>query len=171
MELLAIDNDTHTIVRTVRTLLNQLRNRGLDQTTIDNLLHERSCGKISLDQNGVLSLSLNKKVYLNPVERSLYILFLKHDQGISAKDIWQYYDELCEIYSHQTVYDEKDRIEAVVDALCDDNKATFHTNISRIKRKISDTVGKIEAEKYAIVRDKTGVYRIAVSRNLVTLNL
>ena len=118
-----------------------------------------------------MKLSLNRTVYLNPVERSLYILFLKYEQGISAKDIWQYYDELCEIYSHQTVYDDNNRIEAAVDTLCDDNRAAFHTNISRIKRKISDAVGKTEAEKYAILRDKTGVYKIAVSRNLVTLNL
>ncbi|MBO6223083.1 MAG: hypothetical protein J6N56_04810 [Bacteroidales bacterium] len=169
MELLAIDNETNKLVLTLRTVLNKLKHRGLDQNAIDHLLKEESCGNITLERNGVLTLSVCKKVYLNPIERSLYLLFLRYEQGIAATDMWQYYDELCEIYSHQTIYCDPDRIEAAVDALCDDNRATLQTNISRIKKKVTDAVGKTAAEIYAIIRDKDGVYKITVPRNLVSL--
>lgn len=109
------------------------------------------------------------KIYLNPVERTLYTLLLRYVDGIAAEDIWKYYDELCEIYRKQTVYDDPDQIEAAVDALCDDDRATLQTNVSRIKRKLVDKIGRLAADQYAIVRGKDGVYRIAVSRDLVTM--
>ena len=89
--------------------------------------------------------------------------------GISPNDIWMYYDELCAIYKSQTVYDDPDQIEAAVDALCDDDRATLQTNVSRIKRKLVDKVGKIAADRYAIVRGKDNIYRIAVPRELVVI--
>ena len=76
---------------------------------------------------------------------------------------------LCEIYRKQTVYDDPDEIEAAVDALCDDDMATLQTYVSRIKRKQVDKVGRLAADQYAIVRGRNGVYRIAVSRDLVTM--
>jgi hypothetical protein len=96
-------------------------------------------------------------------------LLLRYVDGIAAEDIWKYYDELCEIYRKQTVYDDPDQIEAAVDALCDDDRATLQTNVSRIKRKLVDKVGRLAADQYAIVRGRDGVYRIAVSRDLVTM--
>ena len=95
---------------------------------------------------------------------------LRYDQGISPDDIWQYYDELCDIYRKQTVYDNPDQIDAAVDALCDDDKSTLQTNVSRIKRKLVEKMGKIAAEQYAIVRGKDGVYRISVPRDLVAIS-
>ena len=67
MELLAIDNETNKLVLTLRTVLNKLKHRGLDQNAIDHLLKEESCGNITLERNGVLTLSVCKKVYLNPI--------------------------------------------------------------------------------------------------------
>jgi len=77
---------------------------------------------------------------------------------------------LCEIYRKQTVYDDPDQIEAAVDALCDDDRATLQTNVSWTKRKLVDKVGRLAADQYAIIRGRDGVYRIAVSRDLVTMS-
>lgn len=91
------------------------------------------------------------------------------DDVISPDDIWMYYDELCAIYKSQTIYENPDQIEAAVDALCDDGRVTLQTNISRIKRKLVEKVGKIAADQYAIVRGKDNIYRIAVPRDLVII--
>ena len=56
-----------------------------------------------------------------------------------------------------------------MDALCDDDRATLQTNVSRIKRKLVDKVGRLAADQYAIVRGRDGVYRIAVPRDLVAM--
>lgn len=171
MEKLMLDDDTAALVLAVKGLLKDLRERGLNDDEIDALVRRNGPGRIVLDRNGILNLPDygDVKIYLNPIERTLYTLLLRYDKGISADDIWMYYDELCDIYRRQTVYDDPDQIDAAVDALCDDGRATLQTNISRIKRKLVEKLGKIAAEQYAIVRGKDGVYRIAVSRDLVTI--
>ena len=171
MDKLLLDDDTKALVLAVKDLLKDLRARGLNDDAIDALIRRDGPGRLVLDRNGILSLPDygDVKIYLNPMERTLYTLILKYDQGVSPDDIWMYYDELCDIYRKQTIYDNPDQIEAAVDALCDDDRATLQTNVSRIKRKLVDKVGKIAADQYAIVRGKDNVYRIAVPRDLVRM--
>lgn len=171
MDKLMLDDDTKALVLAVKDLLKILRARGLNDDVIDSLIRKDGPGRIVLDKNGILTLPDygDVKIYLNPIERTLYTLFLRYDQGISPDDIWMYYDELCAIYKSQTIYDNPDQIEAAVDALCDDGRATLQTNISRIKRKLVEKVGKIAADQYAIVRGKDNIYRIAVPRDLVVI--
>lgn len=171
MDKLMLDDDTKALVLAVKDLLKVLRARGLNDDVIDSLIRKDGPGRIALDKNGILTLPDygDVKIYLNPIERTLYTLFLRYDQGISPDDIWMYYDELCAIYKSQTIYDNPDQIEAAVDALCDDGRATLQTNISRIKRKLVEKVGKIAADQYAIVRGKDNIYRIAVPRDLVVI--
>ncbi len=171
MDKLVLDDDTRALVLAVRDLLRDLRARGLNEDQIDTLVRREGPGRIALDRNGILSLPDygDAKIYLNPMERTLYTLLLRHEGGISAEEIWMYYDELCAIYRKQTVYDDPDQIEAAVDALCDDDRATLQTNVSRIKRKLVDKLGRTAADQYAIVRGRDGVYRIAVPRDQVSL--
>ena len=172
MEKMMLDEETRSLVLAVKDLLKDLRTRGLTDDMIDSLVKKDGPGRLVLERNGLLTLPDygGLTIYLNPMERTLYTLLLRYDRGISPDDIWMYYDELCDIYRKQTVYDDPDQIEAAVDALCDDDRATLQTNISRIKRKIVEKVGKTAAEQYAIVRGKDNVYRIAVPRKLVTLS-
>lgn len=171
MDKLMLDDDTKALVLAVKDLLKDLRARGLNDDAIDSLIKKDGPGRIVLDKNGILMLPDygDVKIYLNPIERTLYTLLLRYDYGISPDDIWMYYDELCAIYKSQTIYENPDQIEAAVDALCDDGRATLQTNISRIKRKLVEKVGKIAADQYAIVRGKDNIYRIAVPRDLVII--
>lgn len=171
MVQLMMDDETQALVLAVKDLLRDLRARGLDDDQIDALVKRDGPGRITLDKNGILSLPDygDVRIYLNPMERTLYTLLLKHVDGISPDDLWQYYDELCGIYKSQTIYCNPDQIEAAVDALCDDDRATLQTNVSRIKRKLVEKVGKIAADQYAIVRGRDNVYRIAVPRELVMM--
>lgn len=171
MEQLMLDDETKALVLAVRGLLKDLRKRGLDEETIDVLLKRDGPGRLVMERGGILTLPDygGVKIHLSPMERSLYLLLLRYADGIAAEDIWMYYDELCDIYRRQTVYDDPDQIEAAVDALCDDDRSTLQTNVSRIKRKFVEKVGRAAAERYAIVRGKDGAYRIAVPRDLVSL--
>ena len=169
MDKLLLDDDTKALVLAVKGLLKDLRARGLDEDTIETLIKKDGPGRLLIDGRGLLRLPDygGVTVYLTPIERSLYFLILKYEQGISAEDLWMYYDELCGIYRAQTVYDDAERIEAAVDTLCDDSRAALQTTVSRIKRKIAEKLGKVAADRYAIVRGRDGVYRITVSRTLV----
>ena len=92
---------------------------------------------------------------------TLYILFLRYPEGINADELWRYWDELCKIYGSQMIYDDRSLIEDAVEGICDEEKVTWYTNVSRIKRKITDKLGKRAAEQYIIRRGEDGLYRIS----------
>ena len=161
---LMMDEDAASIAAQIKTLLRQLRIKGVTDKEIDTLLAEdNKPGRAYVDTTGMLVLpdEGNVKIRLTPMERTLYILFLRNPDGINADELWRYWDELCKIYGSQMVYDDRSLIEDAVEGICDEEKVTWYTNVSRIKRKITDKLGKRAAEQYIIRRGEDGLYRIS----------
>lgn len=99
-------------------------------------------------------------VYLNPVERTLYTLFLKHPEGILANALPLYRQDLRTLYSHESVYDTKRLMEDTMASLCDESHTVFYSTVSRIKKKFITALGGVrKATPYFIQRDKTGLYK------------
>ena len=164
---LMMDEDAASIVAQIKTLLRQLKVKGATDKEIDTLLTEEGRpGRAYIDTKGMLVLpdAGDARIRLTPMERTLYILFLRYPEGINADELWKYWDELCEIYGSQTVYDDIDLIEDAVEGICDEEKVTWYTNVSRIKRKVSDRIGKRAAEQYIIRRGEDGLYRIEAAK-------
>ena len=164
---LMMDEDAASIVAQIKTLLRQLKIKGATDKEIDSLLTEEDRpGRAYIDTKGMLVLpdAGDAMIRLTPMERTLYILFLRYPEGINADELWRYWDELCEIYGSQTVYDDIDLIEDAGEGICDEEKVTWYTNVSRIKRKVSDRIGKRAAEQYIIRRGKDGLYRIEAAK-------
>lgn len=158
-----MDEDAASIVAQIKTLLRQLRTKGATDKEIDSILiDDDKPGRVYIDSTGMLTLpdAGNIKIRLTPMERTLYILLLRYPNGINADELWRYWDELCKIYGSQTVYDDIDLIEDAVEGICDEEKVTWHTNVSRIKKKISDRLGKRAAGQYIIKRGTDCLYRI-----------
>ena len=163
---LMMDEDAASIVAQIRNLLGQLRTKGATEQDIDSLLSEQQPGRAYINKQGMLVLpdEGGVQIRLTPMERTLYILFLRYPQGINADELWRYWDELCKIYGSQTVYDDINLIEDAVEGICDEEKVTWYTNVSRIKRKITDKLGKRAAEQYIIRRREDGLYRISAKQ-------
>lgn len=159
-----MDEDAASIIAQIKSLLGQLRIKGITDKEIDSLLtQQQKPGRAYINTKGMLVLpdAGGVQIKLTPMERTLYILFLRYPDGINADELWRYWDELCDIYGSQTVYDDIDLIEDAVEGICDEEKVTWYTNVSRIKRKITDKLGKRAAEQYIIRRGEDGLYRIA----------
>ena len=160
---LMMDEDAASIVAQIKNLLGQLRIKGITDKEIDTLLtQQQTPGRAYINAQGMLVLpdAGDVKIKLTPMERTLYILFLRYPEGINADELWRYWNELCDIYGSQMVYDDKGLIEDAVEGICDEEKVTWYTNVSRIKRKITDKLGKRTAEQYIIRRGNGGLYRI-----------
>ena len=166
---LMMDEDAASIVAQIKSLLKQLRTKGATDKEIDSLLiEEDKPGRAYIDSAGMLVLpdEGNVRIKLTPMERTLYILFLRYPAGINADELWRYWDELYEIYGSQMVYDDKDLIEDAVEGICDEEKVTWYTNVSRIKRKITNILGQRSAGKYIIRRGDDSLYRIDATMHL-----
>jgi hypothetical protein len=100
------------------------------------------------------------KVYLNPVERTLYTLFLNHPEGITSDDLVLHWKELCRKYSKESLFSDSEFREDKIESLCAESKTVFYATVSRIKRKFCDAVGNLNAESFIIQKEKGGKYRI-----------
>lgn len=99
------------------------------------------------------------EVRLNPMERTLYRLFLKHPEGISADAILLHWQELEVLYAQESCFVDETVRERRLESLCDESRKGFYTTVSRIKRQFVKAVGGSRAKPYYIARDKYGVYK------------
>lgn len=102
----------------------------------------------------------NNIVYLNPMERTLYQLFINHPEGIRADALALHWQELYRLYAHESVFDDKKLMLSTVENLCGKSKIVFYSNISRIKHKFITTIGARKAKSFIIIRHPDGRYRI-----------
>ncbi len=109
-------------------------------------------GRILLSEAG-------RVIYLNPVERTLFCLFLTHPEGILADNLLLHWQELCSIYERESLYDDSSLRDNALESLCDESKRVFYSNISRIKKKFVDALGARKARGYYIKRYPNGLYR------------
>ena len=102
----------------------------------------------------------NMHVALNPMERTLYRLFLAHPEGIASDSLLAHWQELRDIYEQESCFDDQPLRDNALESLCSESKTVFYTTVSRIKRKFVDILGGRKASPYIIKRCKDGDYRI-----------
>lgn len=109
-------------------------------------------GHVLLPESGL-------KIYLNPVERTLFCLFLAHPEGIFADNLLLHWQELQSLYERESLYDDPSLRDEALESLCAESKRVFYSNISRIKRKFIAALGARKARGYYIKRYPNGLYR------------
>ena len=105
----------------------------------------------------------NRHVVLNPMERTLYRLFLAHPEGLPADGLILHWQELCDIYESESRFDDKPLRDNALESLCAESKRVFYADISRIKKKFVTALGARKAAPYIIKRDKSGLYKTRAS--------
>ena len=161
--------ETSAIVEQIKSLLTELRAKGISEETIDSMISPGAEQRVIIDSRGYLLLPDYQeiRIRLTPMERTLYIFLLRHTNGIPVGDLYLYYNELLKIYTSLTVYDDKETAAMAVGALVDDYRTTLYTNVSRIKKKLTDKLGTKIAGPLLITRTD-GVYKIPIPRRLVS---
>lgn len=105
-----------------------------------------------------LLLEAGVEIVLNPMERTLFRLFLAHPEGIPADGLLLHWKDLCDIYEQESCFDEKSLRDSALASLCDESKTVFYTTVSRIKRKFIIALGARKAAPYIIRRVPSGLY-------------
>lgn len=109
------------------------------------------------------------QVNLNPKERALYLLYMRHPEGISRTNVVDYKNELKSYYKWLTNSSSSDQIKMAVDLLVDASDDNFIQVLSRIRRKFKQAVGHEQYKDYSI-ESNNGIYQIAIDRELVSFN-
>mgnify|MGYP003289574733 CR=1 FL=1 len=139
-------------------------------------------GKIVLSEDTLSSIVVNKdkriilpdynelELKLRPIPKTLYLLFLKHPEGIILKNIPDYKDDLRHIYLYEVNPNRDDDVlERSLDKLCDPmDNAALRYNLTTIKKVVeSKIINKKLAMHYYISGRKGEEFRIPLSRDKV----
>jgi hypothetical protein len=111
----------------------------------------------------------NKEVGLDPLNKVLFIFFLKNLQGIETKLICEYKDDFYEIYKEVRDNPDNKSIEKLVDS----SKRNFEVNRSRLNKALSKQLGPNLAEYYIIdcveIKDDYNKYIINLKEEYITI--
>lgn len=109
----------------------------------------------------------HKEVKMDTLTKAVFLLYLKHPEGIRYKELSDYQQELEEIYSSITGREDLDSIRKSVADLCDPLNNSINEKVSKVKKAFKDVVNEHTAKFYYIDGKKGTAKRIALDRSLV----
>ena len=120
--------------------------------------------KIFFKDLGGLELSLN------PKEKAIYFLFLKHKEGISISHLCDYRIDIEELYYQFSNLPEREMIDRAIDVLINPLENDINVVLSRINRKIKNVVGDTLYDFYCIQGERGGKKYIKLDRELIDIS-
>lgn len=109
----------------------------------------------------------HREVKMDTLTKAVFLLYLKHPEGIRYKELSDYQQELEEIYSLITGREDLDSIRKSVSDLCDPLNNSINEKVSKVKKAFKDVVNEHTAKFYYIDGKKGTAKRIALDRSLV----
>ena len=108
-----------------------------------------------------------KEVVMPPLAKSLYILFLRHPEGIFFKQLFNYHDELLSIYRNIFVHENIDRAKKSIRAMTDPMDNSINKKCSHIRAAFLEVIGENLAQNYYVTGKRGEAKKITLDRSMV----
>lgn len=96
------EESTDELIEEIRERIAKLRQRGVAEFILEHLIHpDDRLSRMIVTKEGHLILAdyNNMEIKMEPLVKAVYLLFLRHPEGILFKDLPDYREELTKIYS------------------------------------------------------------------------
>lgn len=107
------------------------------------------------------------EVHMEPLVKSLYLLFLKHPEGINFKDLPDYRKELARIYDRVRPWGLTDRAIQSIEDVTNPLLNSINEKCTRIRKVFASMLDSSIAEQYYIKGKRGRVKKISLPRELV----
>ena len=100
-ESVPVEDDTEELMDEILERIDRLRQRGIAEYLLEQLIHpddRLSRLAVTKDYRIVLPDYQNMEIKMEPLVKAVYLLFLKHPEGILFKQLSEYRGELTQIY-------------------------------------------------------------------------
>ena len=153
----------------VKQKLQLLREIGVSETTIASLLHtEQPLLKLTISKKFKLYLGDERKeVHMEPLVKAVYLLFLKHPEGIAFKNLPAYRQELTKIYSEVRPWGLSDRALRSIEDVTNPLLNSINEKCARIRGAFVGQFDDHLARHYYIDGLRGEAKKIALPRDLV----
>lgn len=126
-----------TVADEIRERVEKLRTHGVSEAAIISLVGSSSPKlshiRITKDFKIFLSDYGNREIVLSPLHKALYLLYLKHPEGILFKELQDYMSELRDLYLSISDRSDITKLDNSIKALCDSTTNSINEKCSRIR--------------------------------------
>lgn len=164
--------DDLRLVDEIRERINELRKRGYQLGLLQDLIEEHpTLSRLVVDKDYRIFLPdyNNVEITMSPLPKAVYLLFLKHPEGILFKCLQDYYAELLDIYkevSNRVI--EKNILKSIQD-ITDPTKNSINEKCTRIREAFLKQFDYYYAKHYFITGKRGEPKKITLPRELVDL--
>lgn len=163
------NEDKQNLLKEVKEKVQKLKEYGMSEKEITSLFHtEQSLLKLFISKNYKIFLGDERKeVRMEPLVRAVYLLFLKHPEGIVFKDLPDYRQELTRIYSEVRPWGLSDRAIQSIEDVTNPLLNSINEKCARIKKVFETMLDKSMAAHYYIKGSRGEPKKIDISRELI----
>ena len=163
------DEELKQLMEELRKKLRRLKEYGMSEKEILSSLHtDQQLPQLIITRNYRIFLGdEHREVHLEPLVKSVYLLFLKHPEGIIFKDLPDYRKELALIYNKVRPWGLTDRALKSIEDVTNPMLNSINEKCARIRRTFVSMLDSSVAEQYYIKGARGKAKKITLSRELV----
>lgn len=154
----------------VKEKVRRLKSYGVEDAEIEALLHENELLPeliITKDYKIVIGGDRQQEVEMEPLVKTVYLLFLLHPEGIVLKCLPDHRKELRDIYLLLRPQGLTERAERSIDNVIDSTQNSINEKCARIRKAFSDVLPQHIVRYYTISGKRGEAKKIALPRDLV----
>ena len=162
--------DISDLMDEIREKVESLRQRGVaEQILIDLIRPQTKLSRLVISKNYKLILPdyNNMEIKMEPLVKAVYLLFLKHPEGIIFKDLPDYRKELTEIYLRMKPNGLSERVRKSIEAVTNPTKNSINEKCARIRGAFLEKFDNHLAQNYYIDGFRAEPKIIELPRELV----
>lgn len=163
------DEELKQLMEELKKKMGRLKEYGMSEKEILSSLHtDQQLPQLIITRNYRIFLGdEHREVHLEPLVKSVYLLFLKHPEGIIFKDLPDYRKELALIYNKVRPWGLTDRALKSIEDVTNPMLNSINEKCARIRRTFVTMLDSSVAEQYYIKGARGKAKKITLPRELV----
>lgn len=162
--------DTEDLMEEVRERIAKLRQRGIAEYLLEQLIHpdnRLSRLVVTKDYRILLPDYNGMEIKMEPLVKAVYLLFLKHPEGIMFKQLPDYRNELTYIYDRLRPAGMTDRTLQSIEDVTNPLLNSINEKCARIRAAFVGQFDEYMAKSYYVNGQRGDAKKIALPRNMV----
>lgn len=157
------------LIKDIKEKVQMLKSYGMSEKEIMSSLQTcQPLKKLIVSRNYRIFLGDERvEVHMEPLVKSVYLLFLKHPEGINFKDMPDYREELARIYDRVRPWGLTDRAMQSIEDVTNPLLNSINEKCARIRKVFASMLDRSIVEEYYIKGKRGRVKKISLPRELV----
>lgn len=164
------DEQAKVLVKEIQERINALRGCGVNTMFLHDIIDKEeklSHLVITKDNRIILPDYDNMEIEMAALPKAVFLLFLKHPEGIRFKDLPEYYDELLNIYLSLNPMGSRQRQENSISSLTNPLGNSINEKCARVREAFVSKFDDRLAQNYYITGKKGEPKRITLDKKLI----